>query len=537
VNRDDVIVVGSGPSAVHAASALVENGCGVTMLDVGNEDTTYAPLIPEDTFQRIRSADAQQHRYFLGDKLEGVTLGARRVGAQLTAPRAYLTQDVASLTPTRSDGFSATESLALGGLGAGWGASAVRFDDRDLRGFPISARELAPHYERVCAEIGLSGARDDLQPFYGECATLQPPLRADPSIVELLETYRRKREALNRRGFYAGRPRLAVLSENLDDRRSQAYRDMDFYTDHGGSVYRPSYTLKALQGQGRFEYITPYIVERFVERTGHVEVHASHARDGTYRMFAANRLVLAAGALGSTRIVLRSMDAFGTSVPLLSNPHIYVPCVHVKRLGKLPATRRHSLTQAGFFFETGPRSPGPVYGEMHVYGSLLLHKLVRESRLPVRQATRLVRAFVSALLILVIEHEDIPDKGKKCRLVPTEKFPGGRLELSYRQDRELARRHADREKRLMRCVRRLACVPLGRVDPGPGSSLHYGGTVPMTDNPRELTVDRTCRLRGTQRVFLADGATFPWLPSKPLTLTLMANARRVAAYVAASLGR
>ena len=231
------------------------------------------------------------------------------------------------------------------------------------------------------------------------------------------------------------------------------------------------------------------------------------------------------------------MDAFGAPVPLLSNPHIYVPCMHLSWLGKAPATRRHSLTQAGFFFDPDRRSAGPVYGEMHVYGSLLLHKLVKESRLPVRQAARLVRAFVGALLILVIEHEDAPAAGKECRLVPTEEHPGGRFELSYRQDREIARRHAEREKRLLGYIRKLGCLPLGRVDPGPGSSLHYGGMLPMTADPRDLTVDATCRLHGTRGVFLADGATFPCLPSKPLTLTLMANARRVAGYVAGSLGQ
>ena len=532
MSRSDAIVVGSGPSAVHAASALVEEGCSVTMLDVGNEDSIYSSIIPDESFSRIRRTDPGQHRYFLGDRLEAVPLGPQRVGAQLTAPRAYLTRDVATLTPARTDGFAATESLALGGLAAGWGASAVRFDERDLRSFPITEQELAPHYERVATEIGLSGAADDLQRFYGKCATLQPPLAADPSIVQLLETYRRKHEALNRRGFYAGHPRLAVLTRDLGDRRAQAYRDMDFYSDHGRSVYRPRYTLDALRRQQqRFEYISPYLVQRFVERGGQVEVHACHARDRTSRVFVASRLVLAAGALGSTRIVLRSMEAFDTPVPLLSNPHVYVPCVHLKRLGKAPASQRHSLTQAGFFFDPDPESVGPVYGEMHVYGSLLLHKLVRESRLPVRQASRLVRAWVGALVILVIEHEDSPVAGKECRLDRT-----GTLELSYRQDREAARHHADREKQLLGCMRRLACLPVGRVDSGPGSSLHYGGTLPMTDEPRDLTVDHTCRLHGTRGVFLADGATFPCLPAKPLTLTLMANARRVAGYVAGTLG-
>ena len=75
-----VIVVGSGASGVNAAAALVEAGVRVTLIDFGNEDRTYAPLIPEGTFEEIRRTDPNQHRYFLGDEFEGITLGAVRVG-------------------------------------------------------------------------------------------------------------------------------------------------------------------------------------------------------------------------------------------------------------------------------------------------------------------------------------------------------------------------------------------------------------------------------------------------------------------------
>jgi choline dehydrogenase-like flavoprotein len=44
--RVDVIVVGSGPGGVNSAAPLVAAGKRVLMLDYGNEDRTYAPLIP-----------------------------------------------------------------------------------------------------------------------------------------------------------------------------------------------------------------------------------------------------------------------------------------------------------------------------------------------------------------------------------------------------------------------------------------------------------------------------------------------------------
>ncbi len=69
-----------------------------------------------------------------------------------------------------------------------------------------------------------------------------------------------------------------------------------------------------------------------------------------------------------------------------------------------------------------------------------------------------------------------------------------------------------------------------------GASVHYAGSVPMT---REATAHapgvscecatETGRVRRFENVWLADGSTFPFLPAKNLTFTLMANASRIAA--------
>jgi len=47
----DVIIVGSGPGGVNAAAPLVAAGKRVLMLDYGNEDRRYAPLIPHEAVQ------------------------------------------------------------------------------------------------------------------------------------------------------------------------------------------------------------------------------------------------------------------------------------------------------------------------------------------------------------------------------------------------------------------------------------------------------------------------------------------------------
>jgi choline dehydrogenase-like flavoprotein len=128
----DVLVVGSGPGGVNASAPLVAAGHRVTMLDFGNQDRHYAPLIPRRPFPEVRRDDPTQHRFFLGDRFEGIPFGPVRVGAQLTPPRMHILRDAIERQPIHADGFSVSMSLARGGLGAGWSAGVFPFTDEEL---------------------------------------------------------------------------------------------------------------------------------------------------------------------------------------------------------------------------------------------------------------------------------------------------------------------------------------------------------------------------------------------------------------------
>ncbi|HIE95806.1 MAG TPA: hypothetical protein EYQ63_02045, partial [Fuerstia sp.] len=54
------------------------------------------------------------------------------------------------------------------------------------------------------------------------------------------------------------------------------------------------------------------------------------------------------------------------------------------------------------------------------------------------------------------------------------------------------------------------------------------GTLPMSHKRTELSVSPNCRSHDFENLVLADGSTFPSLPGKGLTFSLMANATRVA---------
>ena len=524
----DVIVVGSGASAVHAAQAVVEAGRSVTMLDVGHEDTTYAALIPQSPFAELRRSDHGQHRYFLGDEFEGVPLGVLGAGPQVTPPRQYVVRQTDTLTPTRTKDFAALESLALGGLGGAWGAVCFPFLDHELAQCGLSPAEMRTHYEIVARRIGISGGHDDLEPLRGQLDALQPSLEIDTNASRILARYERKRETLRREGVYVGKPLMAVLSQPLDDRQANPYGDMDFWSNVGDSVYRPQLTVRRLQKHRSFSYRRPWLVSSFTETAdGRVRVHARALDGGGTERFEARRLILAAGALGSARIVLRSLQQYDVPVPLTCNAHSYIPCVHYRNLGQMPKERCHSLAQLTMIYDpTGDRQH-LVQGQLYSYRSLLLFRLLKELPLPQRESLRIIRELAPSMVIWVIQHEDHQDPGNHCIL---RRGPGGEgdyLEIASPQSAALTKSQQSCEKVMMRAMRQLGCWPSRPVHPQHGSSVHYASTLPFSTSDEPLTTEPSGRLRGTSTVYVADGAAFNYLPAKGLTGTLMANANRV----------
>ena len=522
----DVLIVGSGPGGVNSAAPLVDAGKRVLMLDFGNEDPHYAPLIPKESFSTLRRTDPNQHRYLLGDDFEGVPFGQVRVGAQLTPPRAHILRDAAERQPTEATDFAVSMSLARGGLGAGWSAGVFPFADDELAPMGLTIADLQPHYDAVTERIGVAGLRDDLAPFFPASPSMMPPLDIDTNGQILLERYGRRRAALNAEGFFLGRPWVAACTRPHRGRGPHGYLDLEYWADMDRSIYRPQWTLAELEQNERFTYVGRRMVTTFAEDADGVVVHATHADTGESERYRAKALVLAAGTLGTARIVLRSLERYEVRVPMLCNAYAYVPTLNLGMIGRTPRDRRYSLGQLTAILQLPDRI---LQAQVFSYRSLLTFKLMKEAPIAFLEARRILQAMMPNFAILGIHHADRPGPEKYCVL---HRGSPDKLEVRYRQTAdEEAMQHED-ERRVCRSFRRLGCIPLKTIRPGHGSSLHYAGTFPIVpDGADPLTCDRESRLRAARSVWVADGSIFPALPPKGLTFNIMANADRVGTHV------
>jgi choline dehydrogenase-like flavoprotein len=422
------------------------------------------------------------------------------------------------------------QSFARGGLAAGWGAAVPPYSDADLHGWPLTRQDLQPHYDAVTRRIGISGTEsDDLAGYFGPSPGLLPPARLDSNGEWILATYQRRARFFHSRGLYAGRPRLAIATKRYRHRGPLAYHDMEFWADADRAVYRPGYTLSELQRAANLRYESGVVIDSFAETNGGVRLSGRRIGGGEFSIDGAH-VILAAGTLQSTRIVLKSVAQQQNSVPLLSNPYSYFPCLLWTRIGQPTLDRRHSLTQAMMYFDPHHRPANAIQVQFYSYRSLLQFKLLKESPYGIGPTTQLLRHLLPMMVIAGVHHADYPTAHKRAFL-----SGNGGLRIEYQPSLSERRRRTKIENDLGLLFYRMGLYPLRRIDPGHGSSIHYAGTLPMSTSGAPLTTSPDGRLADHPRIRLADGSAFPTLPAKGLTFTLMANANRVGSALAKDL--
>jgi choline dehydrogenase-like flavoprotein len=528
----DAIVVGSGCTGAMAAQTLLERGYSVLMLDGGNDDQHYRNLTPESSFTELRQTDTQQHRYLLGEQFESLPAAQVGTGAQLTPARAHLLKDVTTLLASQSKSFAPMETLALGGLGAGWGLGSCVFSEKELEQCSLPVEAMQQAYQVVADRIGISGDTDDAQPFtFRHLQHIQPALPTDAVAQKITARYGMNRSQLQQRHFHLGRPALALLSQDKHHRKGNALRDMEFYDDKELSAYRPWITIRELQRQSNFKLEQGWLVTKFEETDDGVVVHAVHIESKTAQQFRARKLVLCSGALGTARIALRSSEQ-KKRVPLLCNPYYYLPCLVPSMLGQAGAKQQYSYAQLSLFHDNNAAGNDIAMASLYTYRSLMLFRLLNETPLNIQDGRALIQYLAPALLIAGIHLPEHLSEGQYAELLPAaDSITGDRMHYNYKRTSQQERDSKDRVSAYKWALRKLGAFPLKTVAPEIGASIHYAGTLPFSATQEHLTLKENGLLHGTKNVYVADGSGFTFLPAKGLTLTLMANAHRVASGV------
>jgi choline dehydrogenase-like flavoprotein len=520
-----LIVIGSGPTGVACAGALAERGHEVTILDAGrgpDESTVrrYAPLSTGQPASWDRSLIEELRNEFRAGRDE---LPPKPVLGSL---HPYAPEDPSA--PPAGAGVGVSPSLGRGGLSAVWGAAMLPYRDSDLTGWPFGLAELAPFYESVLSSIPLAARRDRLEAEFPLYADAFRDLEPTGQIRSLLADLERAGGDLERSGITAGRARLAVRTEDDAAGRACRYSGLCLHGCPLGSIWSAAQTLEGLRKSRAVQYLPGRYVERVEENSTGVDVHFS--TNGDLERTRADRVFVGSGVLPTARLLLRSLDAAGEPVELLDSQYYTFPLLRLR--GAHVSVERQGNTLAQAFLEVNDRSAPSRSAHIQVYGysDLMLREAAATMRLPPRVAERLAGPLLSRLLFC--QGYLHSDRSRSIRAELDRDDPRGPLRFTpLGSPAQVETDVRSVLARLRAAARSVRALPLGSMlriwEPGRG--MHVGGSFPMSATPTGLQSDLLGRPAGLRRIHLVDASVFPSVPPTTITLTAMANARRIAA--------
>ena len=528
-NRVDVCIVGAGASGAAAAKVLTEGGARVVALERG-------PWRGRETFGGDELANINRYNLWPDPLLN---------------PRT--TRASAGDTP-RIELFCPVPQMVGGGT-VHWQGWLPRFTPNDFRlrtvagelkgaslaDWPISYDELEPFYSKVEWAFGVSGEAGANR-FEG------PRSRPYPCPPLPVSRYAEK--------FYKGCAALgwnsfpmpqAALSRAYNGRKPTIISA--FAQQHGDPTGTRSSALNVFVPDavktGRFE-LRPdcYVRELPLDSSGRIKSALYEDMDGGAIEQEADLFVLACGAVETARLLLLSQsgrfprglangsDLVGRNVTF----HEYSAAVGTFD-DPIYAWAGGGYVSASCFehYEHDP-SRGFVSGG-HIACAGVGIPLPINWRLPsaptwgakAKQNDR--ENFNHSMAVAMVLH-DMPQHDNRVELDDEVKdawgLPVARITLApHENDLAQGRYLIDRAGDVLNAAgaKRVQKVYADRVT---GNCSHQHGTARMGDHPENSVLDRSCRAHEVENLYVVDGSPFPTATGANPTLTIMANAWRVA---------
>ncbi len=531
--RADVCLIGAGASGAAAAKVLTERGVRVVALERG-------PWRTRESFGGDELANVNRYNLWPDPLLNPRTFRA----SESEEPRVELFCPVPQM---------------VGGGTVHWQGWLPRFTENDFRlrtivgevpgttlaDWPITYAEIEPYYTKVEWAFGVSGqaGANKFESFRSRGYPC-PPMPTSRYAQKFHEGCRKlgynsfptPQAALSRP--YNGRPPTVISAF------AQQHGDPTGTRSSALSVWVPD-ALKT----GRYD-LRPdcYVHELTVDEHGRAKSAVYQDADGDFVEQEADIFILACGAVETARLLLLSRsqrfpnglangsDLVGRNVTF----HEYSAAVGVfdEPIYAWAGGGYVSVSSYQFYEHDDTRG---FAGGCHIAVAGVGIPLPINWGLPDRplwgaQAKQMDRDFFNHSLAIAMVLHDMPQHTNRVDLDDKVKdawgLPVARITLSpHANDLAMGRWIIDHNAEIVEAAgaKKVYKVYIDRIT---GNCSHQHGTTRMGDDPETSVLNKWCQAHEVDNLFVVDGGPMPTATGANPTLTIMANAWRVAEHIA-----
>lgn len=535
----DAVVIGSGASGGMAAWNLTRKGARVLLLEAGQKferSQFWSHVKPWEGRERRRRGESPPD--WMGTPL--------RESPYETLPGKQ---------------FWLARVWGVGGKTNIWGRVSLRYSDLNFQEpakdgweipWPITYKEIAPYYDNVEKKIGICGGDDDTPWLPGSSNHLPPPnLRCGEVLL---------RKAATTLNYPVVRIRRAVLTQPHNGRSPCHYCGAcQRGCDIGAFFNSFDYLLKDALATGRLELVENAIAEEILVSD---EGLASGVRyfdrlTGEERTVPAKRVVVAASAVDSTRLLLNSRsrrypnglgngsDVIGRY--LVEQFRLQLEAFVPELIGS-PASNDDGISGGHIYiprFEAADEKRGylrgfgvPITG-VGCASNARFAKSLGGFGLSYKRA---IKKHYPALIKLLPYGEVLPYRHNRISVegMPNDRFGYPLLRIEYdigENERKMISRMYDVCEEILHEMKgELLPYQRGKIETL-GTSIHEHGTCRMGEDPNRSALNRYNQMHEVKNVFVVDGSAFPTATEKNPTLTILALAWRATDYMADQMKR
>lgn len=520
--RSKIIILGAGPAGISAAIPLVKNGLEVMMLDAGGaaRQSCSEPTVEKSLREMRDVADIN----LLGRSIEGN-------GGVYSSPKIRLSGldswQYANLNQIDSNNFNLIGLIGAGGLSKIWGGSCCYFDKNDVDGTFLSGLDLEESYREVSDRIGISGDLDSpISEFLGKKNKLQDAVSITIKAQKILDRYNKN---YKNDQILLGKPHNAVITSSINKRLPCNGCMSCMWGCGRGSIYNANQDLISLMEYKNFTFISGVAVKKINKSKSkdweiQVTTNASGANDSRELSFFGEKIISALGAFATTAVYLKSFAKVGQRLRAFSNPSFSAAIIDPIFFGKPLPIQAYGGAQLCFKVPLSSRAANDyAYGLLYDAASMPAYELMKHMPFTAKGAIEITKELLPTLsLLLVYLPGYLSDNYIELINNGSVKVTGG-LKSNYGREEKWV------QSELKNFFWKLKCpiLPGSIKKYEAGSEAHYGGML----GGNALLTD-ACELKNQPGIYIVDGAALPVLPAKSHTLTIIANADRVAKEIA-----
>ena len=544
----DAIVVGSGATGGWAAKQLAERGLKTVVLEAGRK------VDPKTEYTQFEFSYEMERRGFGNrSELERTQPIQSRCYACNEYSSQFFVNDLDNPYTTPPDRpFSYIRARIVGGRTLPWGRQSYRLNERDFKpktmqdgygdDWPISYKDIEPYYDMVEEFVGVSGSYENMWQLPD--GKFHPAMKLTCGEWTLKRAIARMNDPLRR--LIIGR--AAIMTKPIQQSPERVPCYYCGHCDRGcttGSFFSsPHSTLPAAERSGNMTLVPHAVVSHVIldKKTGRAS-GVAYIDDITreHREVHAKVVLLCAGSLESTRILLNSPNREGTNGIANSSGVLgHYLMDHINGGGArgtfaqlntkewLPDGRANGIYIPRF--QNWDKSSKKDYIRGFGYqGGSGQSQYTHARTIPGFGADfkRRVREDHPWGVSLGAFGECLPYFENHVRIdkevVDAWGIPVLHIDCAFRDNElKMIRDMGDEAAQMLEAAgAKDIVVNRGPINI-PGHAIHEVGTARMGDDPKTSVLNKYCQAHDVKNLFVTDGAAWVSVSNQNITLTLMA---------------